>query len=211
VAYDYVAKKVYLINHSLDREGSRTVKVEVLTMNGMVISSDTISVSTQPNQSMAVIEVSALAAPGVVVFLKLVLLDGTQTLSRNVYWVAPTLDALDWDNSTWYHTPVTKYADYTALSRLSAANISVSASQPLCGGSARAVMLENHSPVPAFFMRLNLVDAHDGDVVPVLWSDNYVTLRPHEKLELKVSYISGTAATIKVSGGNVAAAEVRLP
>lgn len=53
-------------------------------------------------------------------FLRPVLKDlQSKVLSRNVYWLSSKLDFNDWDNSTWYNTPVTSYADYTSLQSVS--------------------------------------------------------------------------------------------
>jgi len=39
-------------------------------------------------------------------------------VSRNFYWLSTKLETLDWDKSTWYHTPTRTFADYTALNSL---------------------------------------------------------------------------------------------
>ncbi|KAI5867095.1 glycoside hydrolase family 2 protein [Durotheca rogersii] len=205
VAYDYVRKAVHLINHSLDQEGSRTVAVEVIGKNGEVIYTGQDVVETEPNISKEILDLSdALGSVTDVVFLRLVLSDEKNaTLSRNVYWLAETIDTLDWDNSDWFYTPVTQYANFTALNTLKTAEVSITVAVPAGGGGAelkKAVILENRSPVPAFFVRVNLVDERGEDVVPAFWSDNYVTLWPKEKLQLEVE---GDGAAIQVSGVNV--------
>lgn len=62
------------------------------------------------------------------------------------------------------------------------------------------VTLDNHSAFPAVFIRLNLVhqnrNATPGQykwahVTPVKWSDNYITLWPHEKMVLHVDVGEG--------------------
>lgn len=119
--------------------------------------------------------------------MRLVLRDGEETLSRNVYWVAPAVDELDWDSSTWYHTPVSKFSNYTSLFEMDEA--SVKATSALGDGEegSYTVTLKNESEVPAFFIRLNLVNGDGHDVNPVTWSDNYVTLWPEETMELTVN------------------------
>uniref|UniRef100_A0A093URA4 Exo-beta-D-glucosaminidase n=1 Tax=Talaromyces marneffei PM1 TaxID=1077442 RepID=A0A093URA4_TALMA len=69
------------------------------------------------------------------------------------------------------------------------------------------VHLENKSDVTAFFIRLVLIDSEtDKSIDPPFWSDNYVTLFPHESLDLTVSFKSLLSASpaIEVSGGNLA-------
>lgn len=200
VAYDYAQKAVYVINRSLEAATSRTVDIEVLGLDGKVLGKTSVSADAKPNASKRV----ATSVPGLdkakdVALLRLVLRDGTKVKSRNVYWLPPRLDVPNWDNSTWYYTPVTSYADLTALNKLDKAKLAV---KPTPSG----VSLENTSKVPAVFIRLNLVDAKGQDVVPVMWEDNYVTLWPGEKLDVSVRYEGRYSGTkVEVSGRNVEA------
>ncbi|OTA79760.1 glycoside hydrolase family 2 protein [Hypoxylon sp. CO27-5] len=213
VAYDYFGKLVYLINRSLDQKGSRTVTVEAIDKNGKSIYNTQKAVETEPNTSKDILDLSsALKSITDIAFLRLVLSDAKNTtLSRNVYWLAKTIDSLDWDNSDWFYTPVTQYANYTGLNNLPTASVSVTLSTPSRRDGSKAglgVVVENHSSVPAFFIRLNLVNKDGGDVLPVFWSDNYVTLWPHEKLELQVE--GEGAASVQVSGKNIRKAEAYM-
>ncbi|KAI8958153.1 glycoside hydrolase family 2 protein [Daldinia sp. FL1419] len=214
VAYDYNGNLVYLINRSLDRKGSRTVTVDVIDKHGKAVYNSQEEFDTVPNNSTDIIDLTeALKNNTDVVFLRLLLSDDKNTtLSRNVYWIANTTDILDWDNSDWFYTPVTRYADYTALNSLEPAEVSVTTAVKSKRSCAKAggllVVLENRSSVPAFFIRLNLVDDKGEDVLPVFWSDNYVTLWPHEKLELQVEGEGG--ASVQVTGKNIQKAQVYL-
>ncbi|KAI0139665.1 glycoside hydrolase family 2 protein [Pestalotiopsis sp. NC0098] len=210
IAYDYAESSVYLINHSIDRRGSRSVAVDAIDLNGNSVYSTTLTMATQPYTSKSVLVIPAMTSNTTVVFLRLVLKDDeAAVLSRNVYWLAPTVDTLAWDNSTWYHTPVTDYANYTALDTLQPANVTVSATECAAGDGA-TVVLENRSDVPAFFVSLNLVHGAGGDVLPVTWTDNYVTLWPGETLEVQVNSPDTNAASIAVRGKNVAAFQIPI-
>ncbi|KAI0125843.1 glycoside hydrolase family 2 protein [Xylariales sp. AK1849] len=212
VAYDYVQKAVYLINYSLGRQGARTVGIDVIGLDAKVVTSKTVKVRTQPNNSKDIYKLPALNYPIDVIFLRLVLSDEKNaTLSRNVYWLAKTIDSLDWENSDWFFTPVTKYADFTALNKLRIANVTTTISRSAEPNVAKLV-LENQSSFPAFFVVLDLVDVNkDGqDVVPVIWSDNYVTLWPPEKLRLEVKSDNLDGKAVKVRGQNIAKVEIPL-
>ncbi|KAI1390110.1 glycoside hydrolase family 2 protein [Hypoxylon trugodes] len=213
VAYDYNGKLVYLINRSIIGNSSRTVSVEAIDKNGKSIHSQKKTVQTEANTSKQILDLSdALKSITDVVFLRLILSDDEDNvLSRNVYWLAKTIDTLDWDNSDWYFTPVTKYANFTALNSLPTADVSVAFATPAKRDESnvgQAVVLENHSSVPAFFISLNLVDDDGEDVLPVFWSDNYVTLWPKEKLVLQVEGEGG--ASVQVRGKNIKKTEVYL-
>lgn len=208
VAYDYVREEAWIINHSLDKKGKRSIAIELLDLNGKQISKQSVSVNTKPNTSGKATSVSGINKIKDVGLLRLVLSDDSGTvLSRNVYWLTKSVDKMDWANSTWYNTPVTKFSDFSALSSMKSAQVSITASNAASG--SHKLELENKSNVPAFFLRLNLVDGQGEDVNPAYWSDNYVTLWPKEKLTLTVSSGKG-ASKVLVNGGNVKASEVTL-
>lgn len=206
VAYNYESKDVWLINRSIDRSGTRTVEVEVIGLDGTEISSTSYEVESKANSGQQLKAVEGIDEG--VVFLRLILRDGEEVLSRNVYWIAASNDGLDWAESTWYHTPVTSFADYTSLFSMEAASVAVSASQGDDG--VFTVTLENESTVPAFFVRLNLVDGDGNDVNPVIWSDNYVTLWPGEKLEVTARGWDQSGTAMLMDGTNVEASELAL-
>ncbi|KAK3388482.1 glycoside hydrolase superfamily [Sordaria brevicollis] len=221
VAYDYVKKSVFLINRSLDKEGPRNIDIQVVDASGKTLYSTTVKTTTKPNTSKEVTSLaSALKNIKDVVFLRLVLSDpaskDSDVLSRNVYWLSKTIDTLDWDNSDWFYTPVTKYSNYTALNKLAAANVSVSAQSGGRGPKGQSdstvrVSLENHSSVPAFFISLNLVDKDGKDVLPVTWDDNYLTLWPKEKITVGVRPLGrAEPAAVQVVGKNVKRSTVRI-
>jgi exo-1,4-beta-D-glucosaminidase len=215
VAYDYAHKEIWLINHSLSQKGSRTIEAELIDLNGQVLWSHNVTTDTETNSAKKVVDVDNMDKIKDVAFLRLQLTQGRKTLSRNVYWLGKQVDALNWANSTWYTTPVTDYVDYTALGTMKPANVTmrvgrVSGAPHLPGTKEWSVVLENHSEVAAFFISLNLVDAEGSDVTPVLWSDNYVTLWPHEKLTLTAAEWGSRGASIHVKGVNVKAVDVRL-
>lgn len=211
VSYNYEDKNIWLINHSLDRKGARTVEVEVVNLGGKTLASETFDVQTTPNSAAKVDAAPGLEKAKDVVFLRLILRDSDgDALSRNVYWIAPTVDELNWVNSTWYYTPVLWYANYTSLFEMDKASIEAS-SAPLGDEAGRyTVVLENQSKVPAFFIRLNIVNDNGDDVNPVTWSDNYVTLWPKEKIQLDLNDWGGAAAQVHIDGGNVAATNISL-
>jgi exo-1,4-beta-D-glucosaminidase len=247
LAYDYVRKEVYLINHSLDSRGARKIEAEIIDLTGCALKptvntsmpttpASNISLNrmserkplfqkyithiTEPNTSRKLFSIEEVKKIKDVGLLRLVLKDEYDTvLSRNVYWISKTVDKLDWKHSDWAYTPVNQYADYTALRKLQTANVSVSARRADSGGSSVTVRLENLSQIPAVFIRLDLVatnfEANKGhyrwnNVVPLKWSDNYVTLWPGEKLGLEVTPMGGAAEPdmLLVSGRNVYEMEV---
>lgn len=209
VAYDYLEKEVYLINHSINSSGPRTIVADAVDVNGKVLFRRTKRAVTDPNASKKVLSLSnELKNMTDVIFLRLTLSEGGGELSRNVYWLAKTIDTLDWEDSSWYHTPVVEFANFTSLDKLQPAEVSARVPDFNHSSGESTIVLENHSPVPAFFIRLNLVDSDGKDIVPVFWSDNYVTLWPLERLQLKVT--GGGGYAVEISAKNVAPSHILI-
>jgi exo-1,4-beta-D-glucosaminidase len=213
IALDPITGAVWLINRDLSITGSRQVTMDIVGVDGKSLGTvSPATTTTEPNTSKKVADlgsaINTAKSSSDVVFVRLVLKDANAAIiSRNVYWLGKTVDTLDWGNSSWYHTPVSKFADLTALNKLSPATVTATAT---AAGSGWKVTVTNKSGVPAFFIRLSLVDASGADIVPVFWSDNYVTLLPNESIDLQVSASGGKGASVQVSGRNVAALAVQL-
>ncbi|RHZ67883.1 hypothetical protein CDV55_107758 [Aspergillus turcosus] len=209
VAYDYEERAVYLINHSLERKGPRVVSVDLVDLQGKPIFSQEVTLDTTPIAAKKVLPVKAIDQIKDVAFLRLTLKDPRTgaILSRNVYWLSAQNDVLDWENSDWYYTPVTKYVDYKAV--LSMPTVTVSASlEPLPARDGLAqvqVVLNNPSATPAVFIHLSVINKEtQEEITPVFWSDNYVTIFKGESVTL-IAAFSGDWSDCEVimSGANV--------
>ncbi len=126
-------------------------------------------------------------------------------VSRNFYWLSAKPETLDWDKSTWYHTPTASFADYTALNSLPPVKLEV-ASQNADG--ATTVTVTNPTRTIAFGVRLKVNAGPNGDeVLPVLWEDNYFPLLPGETRTIKATYnmrdLGRAVPVVQVEGWNV--------
>ncbi len=149
-------------------------------------------------------------------FLNLQLLSATgELLSRNFYWLSTKPDELDFPKTEWYYTPQTSFADFSTLQNLPKATLRTTLH--LAVGSeqdaAFSVSLENASNSVAFLTRLRLVKGKEQtEVLPVFWSDNYISLLPGEKRQVTVNVrkreLAGADLTLLVDGFNVTAAIV---
>ncbi|KAL3456858.1 glycoside hydrolase superfamily [Aspergillus heterothallicus] len=214
VVYDYESKSVYLVNHALKTRGTRHIAVDLITIDGTQLLRHEVTTETAPlasNEIFRIPEVTVLLK-NTIGFLRLILNDAasSEPLSRNVYWLSAKNDELDWDNSDWHTTPVTTFSNFTALGSMTPATVVATATSPeddkpeASGLTSVQVTLENQSDVPAFFIRLAIVNPTTReDLAPVFWSDNYVTLFPREKLRLvaKVQETREWAVTMKVASG----------
>jgi exo-1,4-beta-D-glucosaminidase len=143
-------------------------------------------------------------------FLKLDLDDSTgRVLSRNFYWLSTKPDVSDWDKSTWYYTPISSYADLTALSSLPRVRVDASTTNKTDDhNELTRVTLKNPSSSLAFFIHLEIRKGKDGeDVRPIYWQDNYISLLPGETREITANYavsdLGGVKPVVRIDGWNV--------
>lgn len=114
-------------------------------------------------------------------FIKLELRDeGGTLLSDNFYW----------RNGE-------KELDYTALNTLPQANVAVTASATEKGRGV--VTLKNNGTTVAFANRVRLLNSATGErILPMLMTENYVTLLPGEERVIAVDYSDFAAAPVDV-------------
>lgn len=217
VAYDYENESVWLINHSLETEGDREITMDLIDTNGKKISGAKIKTRTSPLSSKEVRDLSGIEKVKDVAFLRLALYDAKgkiTPLSRNVYWLSPKPDVLDWSKSNWYYTPVTTYANFSKLEHMAPATVKASLREIeiMNGWKSVEILLENKSKVPAVFVRLNALKLDGMEITPILWSENYVTLWPKEKMCLKASFEGELRnITVELSGRNLNRQVVKGP
>ena len=132
-----------------------------------------------------------------------------ELLSRNFYWLSTKQDVPDFTKTEWYYTPLSAYADFTALQNLSKVKLTASMDLTTAAGETSArVTLENPSLTLAFLVRLRLLKGKEGpEVLPVFFDDNYLALLPGEKRTISVNVrnqdLSGAQPVAAVDGFNV--------
>ncbi len=120
-------------------------------------------------------------------FVKLALEYAGRLVSSNFYWVSSQADLLAHDKGTWYFTPQSEFADFTALAELPRATLAARALSARRDREIRCEFeLENTSSSLAFFTRLRLL-VGERELLPVRWSDNFVSLLPGEKLTIEAA------------------------
>jgi exo-1,4-beta-D-glucosaminidase len=162
------------------------------------------------DSSLRVARIAPSVAPSPTYFVELGLTgaDGA-VLSRNFYWLSTHPDVPDFDSTTYYVTATKQYADFRALASLPPAKVAAAAEFMRHGDAGEAhVTLRNEGHVMAFFVRVQLLAGENGgEVLPVMWSDNYVSLLPGERVELTARYavkeLRGRQPTLRLGGWNV--------
>lgn len=219
--YDYADGSVWVVNSRYRPVRGLTVRAEAYTLSGRVVwSRDAAVGSLEADGTRLVFAVPGwvVAGPGTTL-LRLTLQGGAAGAqphdephdSPNVYWLTAQMDAFDWGHCArvphFEGCAVSRYADFTDLSALPAPNLTATLSKLTLstappGGEwgGAAVTLANRGSTVAFFVRLRLLTPAGADVLPVQWSDNYVTVLPAEAVVLSARFrvTDGPAARVVV-------------
>ena len=215
IQYAYDTHGVVLVNHTLADAQGLQARIRVRNLDGSVRYERKLqgmALAGNHAQQVATLPTPDGLSRTYFVELELAAADGTP-LSRNVYWLSTRPDALDWAKSNWYLTPLTQYADLTALQSLPGATSEVQATVRH-EGAGDIVTVTLSMPAAsrgvALFQHLSIKQSDGQPVLPVLWSDNDVTLWPGESLTLTARFAAqGVAApVVEVSGWNAPARRI---
>jgi exo-1,4-beta-D-glucosaminidase len=211
IAYSYDDGSIVVVNHGAAAASDLGASVKVYNLDGSVAFATSAAVDVPADGVQKVLTLPALAGLSSTWFVVLALTDSTgRAISDNVYWLSTAAETIDFAHADWYHAPTTSFADFSALAQLPAASLTVAVTGKAAAGPGRSavtVTLTNGSPGLAFFVRLRLT-AGGKEVLPIWWSDNYVSIAPGGARQLTATYaladLQGAAPTIEVSGWNVA-------
>ena len=165
--YDYYTQAVYAVNETLQPVKS-TARMQLLT-DGKT-TSDSTQIEVAPGTVVKVFDINTAQAPAAFLLLKL------GNTATNEYFITGEKDTYDWANTTWVHTPITKYASYAMLDDLCTTDVEMTIT-PTSDGYQ--VKVSNPTNQVAFMVRLTA--KQQGQLIcPAYWSDNYLTLAPGE-------------------------------
>jgi len=211
IQYSYDDQSVVVVNQTPQAQSGLKASVHVYDLDGNDLFHSDVTVEVGADAVARVATIPQLGTLSAVYFVALTLTrDGTLE-SANVYWLSRKAEIIDFEHADWFHAATLQFGDLTALSALASTPVTASVVVETDGAQgAVRVTLDNPSPAIAFFIRLKLTRGHrDEPVLPVFWSDNYVSLMPHERREVVVTYdasaLGGTAPSIELRGWNVPA------
>ena len=211
IQYAYDKRAILVVNHTLNAEHGLRALIRVRNLDGGVAFERHLEdIDIAGNATRELVTLPAVAGLSRVYFIELELADaGSKPLSRNVYWLSTQADELDWAHSNWYLTPVTRYGDLTPLQSLPMATSEVRATMRQEGGESIAsvtLTVASSSKAVALFQHVSIRRSAGGALVlPILWSDNDVTLWSGESLTLTARFATpgAKAPVVEVSGWNV--------
>lgn len=200
VQYSYANNSVALINSGLKAAKELTVSANIYNLDGEKVYSKEVQSEVGADGTQRLFQL-----PGTIdklsntYFLRLQLKnEAGDTLSINWYWLSRKKDVLNWGKSNWWMTPQSAYADYTALQHLENTTLKMSQSsqriQGQAGDSVRhTIQLKNTGTTVAFQVRVRAAEKTASgtagrDILPAIYSDNYIQLAPGESRTITCTY-----------------------
>lgn len=226
IVFDYYATgdhqqaKIRVTNQTMkDRHGLRA-RVRIYDLNGEVRYDKTVKKIDVQAQSVEL----ALTMPRVqgltsTYFVRCELFDRDKTsIVDNVYWQSTTDDDLGPPaNDSAFILKQVSWANFTALNSMTKVPVKVTGTLHPAGGQDSFVLsLHNPSKNIAFFERAAVTQGNDGDeVLPVIYSNNYVTIFPGETVTIRGHFrtaeLSGKQPWLRLEGYNTDKELTRLP
>jgi exo-1,4-beta-D-glucosaminidase len=220
VAYDYFTRNVYVVNSTLSARSNMTATATLYNIPELnPVYTMQANLNVPANASTHALTIPAVTGLSTTYFIRLQLKDATgAVVSNNFYWYSTNPDVLG-NRSTWYKTAVKSYANLTGLNRLASnPDVTATVSRAVSGSQQTAtITLKNTSTTNiAFFVRPE-VTAGDGgnEVVPINYTDNYLSLFPGESSTITATYetsdLGGRPPYLRVRGYNVPTTSTPVP
>ena len=129
----------------------------------------------------------------------------------NWYWLSEKSDELNWKKSKWYYTPESSFTDYTALNNMPQTSVDVEhSSDKKSDSTTHKITIKNTGKAVAFFVHVRVLKKNADDILPVIFSDNYISLAPGESRTIDCTYSNKDAGEgtphVLISGWNLNAA-----
>jgi len=189
VQWNPITNQVEVINHSAGHQ-TGTVTAKAIGLDGNLLWSREMPYDLQEDKYLDAMIVEVPQHYEGVYFLRLTLTDGNgKQVSKNDYVQA------------------TEGSDRTALHDLRQAQVSATA-------NGKRVTLTNTGQVPAVMLRLNLKGDDGEQILPVIYSDNYLHLMPGESrtidIEWKAEDARGCKPIVEITGMNMPKTMIEL-
>ncbi len=200
--------RVSVVNQTPDVREDLRARVRIYDLDGRlrdVYWADGIGVA--PGAAVQALTIPPGPADSPVFFVRCELLapDGA-VLTENIYWQSRDRDDVGPPaNDSAFDSFQTDWADMTALNTMPEAALTVTATASPTEPGAIVVRLRNTTDRIAFFQRVELLTAANGDeILPVTYDDNYVTVFPGEQVDVhgRVASDGPPPGWVRVSGYN---------
>ncbi len=203
IQFNEATGDVQVINNKPEAVPNLTAHIAVYNLDGSLAVEHETKVTAAPDvaTSLGAIDFPASVSP--VRFIKLELRDAAgQLISTNFYWRAPASSP----------------DDLTALNQLPMVKLTANVSalnEPATGQRKLRVTLRNPTQSIALMAHVQLRRKSGERILPVFYSDNYVSLVPGETktitIDASASAFKGEAALVVLDGWNVTVAPALFP
>ena len=192
--YNYGDKSIYQINDTFDDVKDYRALIRIFDIHSKQVFESELDLNIQRESSSLLLTLPPIENLTQTYFLDLRIYDNSGSeVSNNFYWLSTKEDVLDYEAKfdDWaYHTPSKEYADFTLIDSMPKVKLKISSNRETNDNTSKIFFnLENNNEEIAFFIELQLVNKTSKELVlPVLWSDNYLSLLPNEKRIIEAKF-----------------------
>ncbi len=208
--YNYGNNSIYIVNNTFNDLSNFVASIKIININGKFLLEEKIEFNTEQETSALLFRLPEFNNISQVYFLDLRLKNSdAKEIGNNFYWLSTTKDELDYDAEfdDWaFHTPSKSYADFTLIAEMPKIKIDVTYKVVKTEDKNVAeIKIKNQNDTIAFFIELLLHSKEKEDVIlPVIWSDNYISLLPNEERIVTAEFsLKETDAELKIKGWNL--------
>ena len=192
IQWNPATDEVEVVNYSAGTHQGLTAKDQILNMDASVAWEKEATVDSNEDTTNKCIKLAFPANLSKVHFIKMVLTENGKVVSDNFYH-----RSLEENN----------YQDLRQLAKV-ALQSTTTVDKNADGTWSAVSVIENKTSTPALMIRLNVVGSKDGQqLLPVFYSDNYFSLLPGEKKEVRMSWkdedTRGNEGKVLITGYNV--------
>jgi hypothetical protein len=191
IQWNPVFDEIEVVNYSAGNKSGLTAKAQIINMNGSVQWEKETGVDSNEDSTVKCFKLEFPKSLSAVYFIKLTLSSGDKILSDNFYWRGLE----DGNYQALRELPVVKLVNNSKVEK-SGDNWIITTT------------LNNTSKSPVLMVRLKAIGNNSGErILPVFYSDNYVSLMPGEKkvivTRLKDEDTRDEKPGIEISGFNL--------
>jgi exo-1,4-beta-D-glucosaminidase len=220
VVFDYYAAgnhdqaNIRVVNQTADNAAGLRVRIRVYDLLGNIrYEREVKNIQVLSQEVQSVLEMPRIPDLTSTYFVRCELFAGSGTeLVDNVYWQSTTLDDLGdpGNDDNPFLLSQARWADFTALNTMPKVQLDASADiHESSDGETVVIKLRNRTSHIAFFERAEVTREKDGDeVLPITYSDNYVTVFPGETVSISGNVdphiLGGGQPWVRIEGYNTA-------
>ena len=211
--YNYHTKSIWLANDMLRNADELKMEIKVYNEQSKLIFSKIKQTNINANSAREVFKLPEIIGLTGTYYLSIKLFDiADNEIDNNFYWLSTKADILDYQAEVqpwYYHTPSKQYADFSGIRKLKSVKLKTNVKQRDTEKYVYFdVELENPTKNIAFFIEMRIINKKTKEtILPVLWTDNYVSLIPGEKQQytakINKKYLENTETEFVFKGWNV--------